>query len=106
MGTLTVNSGEAPDVCLECNGLGLGRVSCLRFGPDAGLGLDCNFDHNADNGLDERVPASGNDDIHELVHGCHDFHGFAVFCWNELNGKIGQSGLKSTCLQGLGNGEV
>ena len=73
---------------------------------DAVVVLDDRHAGGVDDGLDERVPASGNDDIHELVHGGHDFHGFAVFRGDELNGKIGQSGLKSTGLERLGDGEV
>jgi hypothetical protein len=73
---------------------------------DAVVVFDDGHAGGGDNGFDERVASARDDDIHELVHGGHDFHGLAVFGRDELDGVVGEAGIEASGLEGFRDGEV
>ena len=68
--------------------------------------LDHRHARGGNNGLDERVTATGDDHIHVLIHRRHDFHGLTILGGNELNGAVWQSRTGSASLKRTGDRKV
>ena len=68
--------------------------------------LDHRHARGGNNGLDERVTATGDDHIHVLIHRRHDFHGLTILGGDELNGTVWQSRSGTASLERRGNRKV